>query len=168
MENNFDNIIESILSKSVVWFSGPYGMGKTSILNQIKEFFINRNYEVKFCYVESNDTLISFFKKIITPIININNNDQNFELLLNRLLEIISENQNNGFVIIIDELENWFKGMDPKQMDSIGKFIQFLTEFTFKHKNVFLIISSKDKIPIGRDFNFLNRIKNKIHEIWLD
>ncbi len=164
MENNFDNIIESILSNSVVWFSGPYGMGKTSILNQIKEFFIEKNYEVKFCYVEPIDTLISFFNKITAPIININNKDHNFKLHLYQLLKIIIENQKNGFVIIIDELENWFR-MD--QIPSIGQFIQFLAEFALEHKNVILIISSNDKIPIEGNFNFLNRIKDKIHEIWL-
>ncbi len=136
-------------------------------MNQIKEFFINRNYEVKFCYIEPNDTLISFFNKITAPIININNMDRNFELHLNRLLKIISENQKKGFVIIIDELENWFRGMDHKQIDSIDRFIQFLAEFALKHKDVILIISSKDKIPIERNFNSINRIKDKIHEISL-
>lgn len=170
METNFDDIIESVLSKSAIWISGPYGSGKSHILNQLREFFIDRNYEVRSFYAESNETLVSFFNKITAPIININNNDQNFELHLNRLFKIISENQKNGFVIIIDELENWFislLGMDHKQIDSIARFIRFLAEFTLKHKDVILIISSKDKIPIGRNFNSLNRIKDKIHEIWL-
>ncbi len=56
MENNFDNIIESILSKSVVWFSGPYGMGKTSIFlsilsnrrDYINPFVYSRNNPVNF------------------------------------------------------------------------------------------------------------------------
>jgi len=135
-------------------------------LNQLKEFFIEKNYEVRSFYVEPNETLVSFFNKITTPIITINNNDQDFEPLLSRLLEIISENQQNGFVIIIDELENWFKRIDDNQIDSIGRFIQFLAEFVIKYKNVFLMIASSE-IPIGGNFNFLNRIKDRIHEIRL-
>ena len=42
MENNFDDIIESVLNNSAVWISGPYGAGKTHILYQIKDYFINR------------------------------------------------------------------------------------------------------------------------------
>ncbi len=166
MNNNFDDIIESVLSKSAIWITGAYGIGKSHLLNQLKEFFIEKNYEVKFCYAEPNDTLISFFNKITAPIININNNDQDFELHLSRLLEIISENQKNGFVILIDELESWLKGMEHEQIDSIGRFIQFLAEFALRHKNVILIISSNE-IPIGINFNFKNRIKGRIHEIRL-
>lgn len=166
MENNFDDIIESVLSKSAIWITGPYGSGKSSILYKIKEFFINNNYEVKFCYGEPNETLISFFNRITPPIININNNDRNFELYLNRLLKIIRENQKNGFVMLIDELENWFRGMEHKQIESIGRFIQFLAESALKHKDVFLILSSPE-IPIVRNSNFQDIIKNRIHEIRL-
>ena len=136
-------------------------------MNQLREFFIDRNYEVRSFYVEPNETLVSFFNKITTPIININNNDQDFELHLSRLLETISESQKNGFVMLIDELEFWFSGMEHERITSIGKFIQVLAEFAIQHKNVILIISSSKDIPIGENYNFRNRIKDRFHEIRL-
>lgn len=74
-------------------------------------------------------------------------------------MKIISENQKIGFVIIIDELENWFRGANNKQIDSIGTFIQFLAEFTHKHKDVILIISLKE---IERNFNFLKILEIRL------
>ena len=159
MENNFDDISESVLSKSAIWISGPYGSGKLHILNQLREFFIAKNYEVRSFFVEPNETLVSFFNKITTPIININNNDQDFELHLSRLLETISESQKNGFVMLIDELEFWFSGMEHERR----MFIQLLAEFAIQHKNVFLIIASSKDISIGEN----NIFRNRFHEIRL-
>ncbi|KKM89784.1 hypothetical protein LCGC14_1245210 [marine sediment metagenome] len=163
MENNFDDIIESVLTNSAVWISGTYGTGKSHILNQLREFFIDKNYEVRSFNVESNETLVNFFNKITTPIININNNDQDFELHLSRLLETISESQKNGLVMLIDELEFWFSGMEHERR----MFIQLLAEFAIQHKNVFLIIASSKDISIGENNNFRNGFKDRFHEIRL-
>jgi len=162
MENNFNDIIDLVLINSAIWISGPYGSGKSHLLNQLREFFMDENYEVRSFYVEGNETLVSFFNKITNPIININNPDQDFDLYLNRLLKIIRQNQKKGFVVIIDELGNLFGGKDHNQIDAIVRFIQLLAEFALEHKDVFLIISSKDKIP-RENLILLNRF----HEIFL-
>ena len=161
MENNFNNIIQSIYSNSAVWISGSYGTGKTALLKNIESYFKKENFEVKPIYIEPMEKLNNFLIQIFEPIkLNINV-ESNYDLNLNQLMESLYDNHKKGLVLLIDEFEN-ILALDHKIVNSILNLIQIITEFILNHSNIYLIIFSHE---LSEKLDKLTKLKERFVKI---